>query len=56
MNNTNLPTDIDLKVKAQGKDGKTPQRGIDYWTEEDKQTILRQAKEYVDDAILNGKW
>lgn len=56
MTNNNLPADIDLKVKAQGKDGKTPQRGIDYWTDEDQQTILRQTKEYVDDAILNGKW
>lgn len=57
-----LPNDINLKVRARGqdgkdgKDGKTPQRGIDYWTDEDQQTILRQTKEYVDDAILNGKW
>lgn len=50
-----LPSDIDLKVKAQGKDGKdgkTPVRGVDYWTDEDKAEI----KKYVDDAILNGEW
>lgn len=51
-----LPADIDLKVKAKGEDGKTPVRGVDYWTDEDQQTILRQAKDYIDDAILNGKW
>ena len=59
MADNQLPSDIDLKVPARGpagKDGKTPQRGIDYWTYWDQQTILRQTKEYVDDAILNGKW
>lgn len=35
-----------------GSAGKTPVRGTDYWTAEDIATI----KEYVDDAILNGKW
>ena len=29
-----------------------PQKGTDYWTEEDKADI----KKYVDDAILNGVW
>lgn len=29
-----------------------PQRGIDYWTTEDINTI----KGYVDDAISNGSW
>lgn len=32
--------------------GNTPQRGVDYWTEEDINTI----KGYVDDAILGGAW
>lgn len=50
-----LPSDIDLKVKAQGndgKDGKTPVRGVDYWTQADQDAI----KQFVEDAILNGKW
>lgn len=32
--------------------GRTPERGTDYWTESDIAAI----KEYVDDAILGGKW
>ena len=35
-----------------GKDGKTPVRGTDYWTENDIAVI----KSYVDEAILNGAW
>ena len=35
-----------------GQPGHTPVRGVDYWTEQDKQQI----KDYVADAILNGKW
>ena len=35
-----------------GQDGKTPIRGIDYWTQEDQDEIKR----WVEDAILNGKW
>ena len=35
-----------------GKDGVTPERGKDYWTEEDISTI----KSYVDEAIINGEW
>ncbi len=37
---------------AVGADGYTPQRGIDYWTDEDKTEI----KGYVDEAILGGAW
>ena len=39
-------------IKAQGDDGYTPQRGKDYWTDEDKTEI----KGYVDEAILGGAW
>lgn len=39
-----------------GNDGHTPTRGVDYWTEDDKNEILNETKSYVDDAILNGKW
>lgn len=35
-----------------GKDGKTPVRGEDYWTDDDKTEI----KSYVDNAILGGEW
>lgn len=55
MADNQLPSDIDLKVPARGpagKDGKTPVRGVDYWTRADQNRIKR----WVDDAILNGKW
>ena len=26
--------------KVRGEDGRTPERGVDYWTEEDKQEIV----------------
>ena len=35
-----------------GKDGYTPVRGTDYWTEDD----IAEIKAYVDEAILNGAW
>ena len=35
-----------------GSAGKTPVRGTDYWTDNDKAEI----KAYVDDAILGGVW
>lgn len=44
--------DTNLGVKAEGKDGYTPVRGVDYWTTEDKAEI----KSYVNDAILGGAW
>ena len=43
---------VDTGVKANGEDGYTPQRGIDYWTDADKAEI----KGYVDEAILGGAW
>lgn len=43
------PTTFEVR---QGKDGKTPVRGTDYWTESDKEEI----KTYVDEAILGGVW
>ena len=50
-----------------GKDGKTPVRGVDYWTDADKQAIKDDVTQVVGDAykkasddianqILNGKW
>lgn len=49
---------IDTGIKAEGingsdgAEGYSPQREIDYWTEEDKAEI----KGYVDEAILGGAW
>ena len=37
---------------AAGKDGHSPVRGTDYWTDVDKAEI----KSYVDEAILGGAW
>ncbi len=37
---------------ANGSDGHTPVKGVDYWTDADKNEI----KSYVNDAILNGRW
>lgn len=38
---------IEIRVSNDGKDGYTPQRGVDYWTEEDQQVI----RDYVDEAV-----
>jgi hypothetical protein len=35
-----------------GEDGKTPVKGVDYWTETD----IAEIKGYVDEAILGGAW
>ena len=35
-----------------GADGYTPQKGVDYWTDSDKEEI----KSYVNEAILGGAW
>ena len=37
---------------VRGPEGYTPQRGTDYWTEDDIDDI----QEYVENAILKGKW
>lgn len=56
MNNKNLPADIDLGVKARGTDGKTPVRGVDYWTDADKDEIKRETKQWVEQEFLNAKF
>ena len=49
---------IDTGIKAEGingsdgAEGYSPQRELDYWTDEDKAEI----KGYVDEAILGGAW
>nr|DAF46796.1 MAG TPA: hypothetical protein [Siphoviridae sp. ctj0M16] len=57
--NGSYTLDMGIPQGVQGKngnDGHTPVRGVDYWTEDDKNEILNETKSYVDDAILNGKW
>lgn len=44
--------DVDTGKSSHGENGTTPERGVHYWTEEDKAEI----KSYVDDAILGGAW
>ena len=39
----------DTGIVAQGK---TPEKGVDYWTEEDKAEI----KGYLEEVILGGAW
>ena len=43
-----------------GKDGKTPQLGEDYWTMEEQLSmfvdVTNETKKYVDEAILGGAW
>lgn len=52
-------TDTGYKISLgipQGAMGPAPKKGIDYWNDADKQDVYAEAKKYVDDAILNGKW
>lgn len=49
----NPPDDADVWIDPKGESVvPTPQRGVDYWTEEDKAEI----KAYVEQAILGGEW
>lgn len=41
-----------LSGEFDGKDGYAPVRGIDYWTDADKEEM----KAYIDESILGGKW
>ena len=53
-----MPSDIDLQVPARGpagKDGKTPIRGVDYWTDVDKQAIKDDVTKTVGDAFAKAK-
>lgn len=52
-NDGGLPNPPPIKIKGEpGEDGHTPERGTDYWTNED----IAEIKGYVDDAILGGAW
>lgn len=43
----------DLIIKD-GIDGKTPLRGVDYWTDADIDEIKNNCKNYIDNEILGG--
>ena len=38
-----------------GKDGYTPVKGTDYWTDEDIAEIKTYCKNYIDNEILGGE-
>lgn len=42
---------VDTGVSAEGKDGYTPKKGVDYWTEADRAEL----QQYVDSAIFNER-
>lgn len=39
---------IDINVANEGKDGHTPVKGVDYWTDADKQEIIDEVKTQID--------
>lgn len=45
----------DGKDGRDGTDGKTPIRGIDYWTEADKEEIIADIPKGIDDVQINGE-
>ena len=48
------PKPVQLKGGEDGKDGYTPQKGVDYFTEADKQEIAEQAAELIDIPESSG--
>ena len=40
-------TYVDTGVKAEGKDGYTPRKGVDYWTEEDKAEMIAETAPFI---------
>lgn len=48
--------DLGIPVGAPGKDGHTPVRGVDYWTEADINDLKAKIKAEVEDAVANGKY
>lgn len=45
----------DGKDGSNGADGKSPVKGVDYWTNTDKEEILSECKSYIDSEILGGE-
>lgn len=52
QNDFNTLSDRIENGEFDGEDGVTPVRGVDYWTDADREEI----KSYVDEAILGGAW
>lgn len=51
---TNMINDIQNKLDAgyfKGEDGKTPKRGVDYWTNEDKEEIVQDVEEDIESIL-----
>lgn len=48
----------DFGVLSKGKDGYSPVRGVDYWTEEDKKEIVDEVAEEIiaDDEVGSSAW
>lgn len=38
---------IDVSIIGSGPPGKTPERGVDYWTEEDKEEIVQEVLDQI---------
>lgn len=60
-----LPSDSDATVTRSGTDsapvfnfgipkGKTPQKGVDYWTQEEQEQIVQNALEQFEGEVIEG--
>ena len=47
VNVTNDRLTIDVKIEGAGPPGKTPVKGVDYWTDEDKREIIDEVLEEI---------
>ena len=47
VNVTNDRLTIDVKIEGSGPPGKTPVKGVDYWTDEDKREIIDEVLEEI---------
>lgn len=47
VNVTNDGLTIDVKIEGSGPPGKTPVKGVDYWTDEDKREIIDEVLEEI---------
>lgn len=47
VNVTNDGLTIDVKIEGSGPPGKTPVKGVDYWTDADKREIIDEVLEEI---------
>lgn len=47
VNVTNDGLTIDVKIEGSGPPGKTPVKGVDYWTENDKREIINEVLDEI---------